>query len=171
MLLIYKAILSLYKDEFKDASQDFKLGFEACIIMLKKGIKSTPQFNVHIQLNELEKDYKKLRAENLILKNTINNQREVLKNKSLISDNPTAKFKTYELNSNFGYFTIVINAEKETVLAAYIKFLSQTKYHSADECKSKFMTFLHKLKSKEFRVYKDMKTAKKEEIANDSRKN
>lgn len=163
MILIYKTILSLYKEKFQKSTKEFKSGFEACMIMLQKGIKMNPNYNLHVKIYEDEIKYNRLRKENARLRQENTILRVEANKRLLVSDTHTLIFKTYEVNCDCGYFSFVVNAESETVMAIYISFMIEAKYTSIAECKAKFLDYFNKLNAKGFRIYKDMKTARKEE--------
>lgn len=171
MFKIYETILSLYKERFSKSTAEFKAGFEMALLFLEIGIKKSTSYNANYQLEMLTRKQRKLVQENNFLQIQLDAYKDELNRRDLVSIKTIGNYREFILETAFGDFSIVINANKETLMAVWFMFLMKTEYHTVEECKTKFMGFLQQLKGKNLIVYKDIKTAKREVLNNDSRQN
>ena len=62
MQAIFKTVYKVFKDKYKNETQDFLEGFELCFTLFQIGIKQNPaQYNLHILLREAEKEQERLK--------------------------------------------------------------------------------------------------------------
>lgn len=163
MFKIYRTICTILNDRFADSTPEFKAGAAAAMRLLKLGIEKDVKFDLHVEIERLKRESKKLTREIALLRGQNVHLNLELNFKSLTAPYPTGVFKEYEIPAiTGGVFKICINADRDSVATMFLIFNRYSKYKSADECKSKFLGFLKTLKEKGFLAYKDMKTARKE---------
>lgn len=163
MINIYGRVSQAF-DLITNKTEEYKKGFQDCLLLFKYGISTHVQFSNLVKIHELEKinhtqrkEIKKLHAELTAI-------REKSDLKLLLSVQPLEVYHRYLVNSKVGSFEVVVNMDNNSFNICLTSFSITHSYENIEQAKSKLLQFINLKNGQGYKAYKNAKEAIKEGV-------